>query len=250
MKRSERHHLKENELAHSLDRVREQFEGHKNQVVGVAILIAVIVVAVAGYVWYRQHIEGTSRALLASAMAIEQAQVTPPTPPAAAAAGQPVPPPAPLGSFASEQAKLTVALPRFMEAAETYPSTSSGIAARYQAAACLLRLGRPTEAIDRYREVIERDGKGLYGEMARMGLGEAQIVAGQYDAAITSYREMVSGSSMPTDAVLMQLGRACAKAGKKTEAEQAFKRIMDEFPQSQYAQAAKQELDAVKTPAA
>jgi TolA-binding protein len=252
MKRSERHHLKENELAHSLDRAREQFEAHKNRIVGIGVLVTVVVVVAAGYVWYRQRVEGASRTMLATAMAIHQAQVVPPTPPPAP--GQPAPAtapaPPPPGSYPTEQAKLNAALPKFMEAAEAHPSSSAGIAARYEAAACLLQLGRAKDAIDRYREVIDRDGNGLYGDMARMGLGEAQIATGQYDAAIASYRELTSKPTVPTDAVLMQLGRAYAKAGKKTEAERTFKRIMDEFPQSQYAQAAKKEMDATKAPAA
>jgi outer membrane protein assembly factor BamD (BamD/ComL family) len=52
---------------------------------------------------------------------------------------------------------------------------------------------------------------------------------------------------MPTDAVLMQLGRAYLAAGKKTEARQTFTRIVDEFPDSQYVPDARRELDSLKT---
>jgi len=248
MKRSERHHLKENELAQTLDRVREQFETHKNRIVTGVVLAAVVVVAIGGYFWYRRSADNTSRAMLASAMAIQAAQVVPPTPPAPAGqttpAVAPVPPPP--GSFPSEQAKLSAALPKFMAVADSYPGTKAGIAARYQAAACLLGLGRAKEAMDRFREVIDRDSNGLYADMSRMGLGEAQIATGQYDAAITTYREVSNKATLPSDAVLMQLGRAYARAGKKAEAAQAFKRIIDEFPQGQYAQEAKKEMDAAK----
>ena len=35
---------------------------------------------------------------------------------------------------------------------------------------------------------------------------------------------------MPVDGVLMQLGRACALAGRKEEAVRAFTRVTEEFP--------------------
>jgi TolA-binding protein len=247
MKRSERHHLKENEVALSVARAREQFEAHRQKIIGGAIVVVVLLAALGGYFWWRQRVDTESRAMLADAMAIDQAQVVPP--PAPPAPGQPanaantVPPP---GTYPSEQAKLQAALPKFMAAADAYPNSQAGIAARYYAAACLVALGRPKEAIERYREVVDRADDSLYGDMARLGLAEAEVEAGQYDAAIKEYRELVTKPSVPTDAVLMQLGRAYERSGKRTEAKQAFQRILDEFPQSQYTQVAKRELEAVK----
>ncbi len=248
MKRSERHHLKENELALSVARAREQFEAHRRKIIGSLVIAVVLVAAVVGFFWWRQRVDTDSRAMLLDAMAVAQAQVVPP--PAPPAPGQPanasnaVPPP---GSYPSEQAKLRAALPKFMAAADKYPNSRAGIAARYHAAACLTALGRPKEAIERYREVIDRAGNDIYGDMARLGLAEAQMQARQYDAAITQYRELSTKTNLPTDAILMQLGRAYAAAGRKSQAEQTFQRILNEFPQSQYAQVAKRELDAVKT---
>ncbi len=248
MKRSERHRLKENEVALSVARVREQFEENRRQITIVATIVVVVLVAVAGFFMWRQHVDTQSRAMLVDALTIEQAQVVPPqAPPApgqpATAANTPPPP----GSFPSEQAKLRAALPKFMAAADAYPSAKAGIAARYHAASCLVALGRSKEAIDQYRQVIDRAGNDIYGDMGRLGLAEAEMQAKQYDAAINEYRELATKTSLPTDAVLMQLGRAYAAAGRKSQAEQTFQRILNEFPQSQYAQVAKRELDAVKT---
>jgi TolA-binding protein len=249
MKRSERHRLKENEVALSVARLREQFEEHRRQITTTAVIVVVIVATVGGYLLWRRHADVQSRAMLVDAMAIEGAQVVPP--PAPPAPGQPAnaanTQPPPPGSFPSEEAKLKAALPKFIATADQYPSTKAGIAARYQAASCLVALGRPKEAIEQYRQVIDRAGTGLYGDMGRLGLAEAQIQAHDYDAAISQYRELSTRSDLPTDAILMQLGRAYAAAGRKSQAQQTFQRILDEYPQSQYAQVAKRELDAVKT---
>jgi TolA-binding protein len=247
MKRSERHHLKENEVALSVARAREQFDAHRQQIIGIGALACLIVVVVVGFFWWRYHNDSQARAMLIDAMAIEQAQVVPP--PAPPAPGQPAnatntPPPP--GSFPTEQAKLGAALPRFMAVADAYPGTTAGIGARYHAAACLVALGRTREAIDQYTQVIDRAGNGVYGDMARLGRAEAQMQARQYDAAITEYRELSTKTTLPTDGILMELGRAYAAAGRKAQAQQTFQRILDEFPQSQYAQLAKRELDAAK----
>lgn len=248
MKRSERHRLKENEVALSVVRAREQFEEHKREIVAIGALVCAIIVVVGGFFWWRHHNDTQARAMLVDAMAVEQAQVVPP--PAPPAPGQPAnaantPPPP--GSFTTEQAKLAAALPRFRAVADAYPATTAGIAARYHAAACLVALGRTREAIDQYKQVIDRAGNEIYGDMARLGLAEAQVQARQYDAAITGYRTLATKTNLPTDAILMQLGRAYAAAGQKAQAQQTFQRIVDEFPQSQYAQLAKRELDAAKS---
>lgn len=249
MKRSERHRLKENEVALSVARAREQFEEHKRSILTTAIIVAILVIGVGGFLWRRHYVDTQSRALLVDAMSVEQAQVVPPTPPPAP--GQPAtaantPPPPPPGSFPTEEAKLAAALPKFTAAADAYPSSPAGIAARYHAAACLVGLGRTKEAIDQYKQVVERAGSGIYGDMGRLGLAEAEMQAQQYDAAINDYRELATRTNLPTDAILMQMGRAYAAAGRKPQAQQTFQRILDEFPQSAYAQTAKRELDAVK----
>ncbi len=253
MKRVERHRLKENEVALSVERARETFEQHQHQILFGAVAIVAILAAIGGYFYWRSSVDAASRSLLAQAMTIADAPVVPPAPPAptpttgtAPATNPPAPPPP--GSFPTERAKLEAALPKFMAAANAYPSTQAGLAARYHAAATLAALGRPTEAIQRYKEVADRAGNGLYGDMARLGTADAEAAAKQYDAAIAGYRELATrkDAAIPVDGVLMQLGRTYQLAGKQTEALQTFRRIVDEYPLSIYAQAAKKEVDSAK----
>jgi len=252
MKRSERHHLKENELATSVARAKETFEEKKREISAGAIVVAAILGAVGGYFFWRSQVDSASRAMLSEALAIADAPVVPPA--AAPAPGSPppsTPPPVPPpGSYQTEQARLEAALGKFVAVANRYPSTISGIAARYQAAATLAALGRNTEAIARYKEVIERAGDGIYGEAARLGLASVEAQAGQYDASITAYKELSAKKEgkIPVDGVLMQLGRTYAMAGRTADALRTFQRIVDEFPQSGYAAAARREIDNAKAP--
>jgi outer membrane protein assembly factor BamD (BamD/ComL family) len=51
--------------------------------------------------------------------------------------------------------------------------------------------------------------------------------------------------ALPVDGVLMELARTSLKAGKTQDARAAFKRVVDEFPQSVYAADARQQMAAI-----
>ena len=248
MKRTERHHLKENELAHTLASAREYIEPRRKQIGLAAFVGFLIVVAIAGIFVMRQRTAGRAHDMLAEAMVVLDAQVIPkppvdpksPTPPAAAMSGS--------GTFETEEEKLAAAVPKLKAAADAYPDTEPGITARYHLAGTLAALGRHKEAVEAYDDVAKRAGDDIYGRMARLGKAEEQARAGQLDAAIATYKELAEkkDSDLPTDAILMQLGRAYADAGKKDEAQKTFTRIVDEHPQSPYAAEAREQLEALK----
>jgi tetratricopeptide (TPR) repeat protein len=248
MKRTERHRLKENELAHSLAAAREYIEPRKRQISLAAFVIFLIAVVIAGIVILRQRTVNQAHDMLAEAMVVLDAQVIPrepvdpksPTPPPAAMQGS--------GTFETEEAKLQAAVPKLKAAADAYPDTDPGITARYHLASALAALGKHQEAAAAYDEVINRDGDGLYGRMARLGKAEEQARAGQLDAAIATYKELSerTDGDLPADAILMQLGRAYVAAGKRDEAQKTFTKIVDEHPESPYASEARQELETLK----
>lgn len=223
-------------------RLQEVYESYRTPILAGAIGVAVVVVAVAGFVAYRSQTNSRASEMLGAAMTIEQATVAPAPVPGAA------PAPAPAGAFPTQKARDQAALASFMAIANEYPSTDSGIAARYHAAALLVALGRNSEAVQSYQEVVSRAGTSIYGQMARLGIADADANAGKFDAAITTYRELSASASadLPVDGILMQLGRAYDAAGKAGDARKTFKRIVDEFPQSPYAADARRAMDQIK----
>jgi TolA-binding protein len=246
MKSIERHQLKEDEFITTLQDTFARIDEHRRQVIWAVAALVVIAGTVGGVIWWRQDVNSKAAALLAEAQVVAEAPVVPPAPPAAA--GTTTPPPAPTpGSYPTEHAKLEAALPKYLAAADAYPSSESGLAARYAAAGTLVALGRPAEAATRYQEVIDRAGSGLYGRMARLGLASVQAAQGKYDPAIATFKELAATSKdLPVDGILMQLARTYAAAGKKVEASQTYKRVTDEFPTSPYAADARKEIDALK----
>ena len=247
MKSIERHKLKENEFARSVAQARGVLETRKRDITVVGAVIVVLLMVVAGYVWWTQFRDSKANDMLAAALAVYEAPVVTEADLPKPAPGSPLPI-QPAGTFPSEQAKLDAALPKLMETADKYPSTDAGLAARYTAASALASLGRYAEAEQRYQEVADKAGRSIYGRTARLGVADVQVAQGKYDSAINIYTEISRdpNAQIPVDGVLMQLGRAYTRAGKKDEAAGAFNRVINDFPESLFTADARRELELVK----
>jgi TolA-binding protein len=240
MKRTERHHLKENELEKFARRAREAVQTRRRETTAALVALLVIGVVSIGYWAYRERVRTRAHALLASALAVQEARIGPPTAPGAGAVSTP--------SFATERERSLAALTKFKAAADAYPSTDAGIFARYMEATTSMALGNAADAARAYQQVIDRGGDAIYGQMARLGLAEAQARAGQYDQAINTFKQLAQRKDgpLPVDGILMQLGRAYRDAGKRDDAQQTFNRLVEDYPQSPFAGDAKRELDGLK----
>jgi len=241
MKRTERHHLKENELEKFARMAREAVETRRRETTAAVAVLAVIGVAAIGYWAWHERVQARAHALLASAVAVQETRVGPPAAPGLSG-GTPSP------SFATERDRSLAALAKFKAAADGYPTTDAGIFARYMEATTSMALGNAADAAREYQQVIDRAGSGIYGQMARLGLAEAQARAGQYDQAINAFKDLAQRKDgpLPIDGILMQLGRTYRDAGKRDDAQQTFNRLVEEYPQSPFAGDAKRELDSLK----
>ena len=244
MKSTERHKLKENEFAHTVARAREVIDTRGRDMATVAVVVVAALLLAFGYMAWRHSRDAKSNTMLAEALAVAEAPVVAPVAPAP---GSPMPVQQP-GTFQTERARLEAALPLFQQAADAYPNTDSGIAARYHAAGALAALGRFPEAQQRYQEVIDKAGSRIYARTARLGLAQVEVAQEKYDDAIKIYQQLSTDttSQIPVDGVLMELGRAYMKAGRRSEATHAFTRVIEEFPQSLYVADARREMEESK----
>ncbi len=247
MKTTERHHLKDNELAIALGHAQSWAGANSSTIVAMLAAIVIVGGGVLGYMAWRNSTDNKARALLAEAMVIEEARVMPPGPPAGttndpnAIGGQPP------GTYPTEQAKLEAALPKFQAAAAAYPSHDAGLTARYHAAKALVALGRFDEAVKEYDQVIAGNHT-ILARSARLGKAEAQLRAAQYDPAIATLKQIVDqkDAALPAEALLMELARAYRLAGNTDEARKTLTQIVEQHADSQYASEARAELEKTK----
>ena len=237
MKRSERHRLKENELSHALSGVSGRVSANRRIIGLVGGVTLLLLVLAAGFWAWKARTEARAQVLLSDAIMIVQAPVGEATPGEKPQTATPYP---------TIQARGEAALAKFTEVFNAYPSTDAGVAARYYAGAALAMLGRPAEAVMRYQEVVDRAGSSdFYGRMAQLGIIEASAQAKQFDQAIAAAQALVNDTSddtMPRDALLMELGRVQAQAGKTADAKETLDKVIAEFPDSPYVEEARQLL--------
>ena len=242
MKSTERHHLKDNELAHLTIGARDLVQARRGPILATVGVVGVILAAVGGYLTWRNSVENKAHTQLAGAITVEGARVGPP-----AAFGT-----APTTglSFISEREKSQAVLTKYKEVADTFPNSDAGIYARYRQAATYMALGVPKSAAETYQQVISQGGDSLYAQMAKLGLAEAQAQTGDYESAITTFRDLAQRKDgpLPIDGLLLKLGQTQAEAGKASDAQQTFNRLVQEFPDSSFTADAKKELDQLKKP--
>ena len=247
MKTTERHHLKDNELALALGQAQTWAGTNSSTLVAAILAIVLIGGGILGFVAWRNNTNNNARLMLAEAMVIEEARVMPAGPPPGTttdptAVGGQLP-----GTYPTEKAKLEAALPKFQAAADAYPSSEAGLTARYHLAKDLVTLGRFDEAIKAYDQVLS-GGNALLARSARLGKAEAQLRAGQYDPAIATLKQMVDqkDAALPAEAVLMELARAYTLAGKTEDARKTLTQVVEQHADTQYATEARAELAKLK----
>jgi predicted negative regulator of RcsB-dependent stress response len=247
MKTTERHHLKDNELAIAINQAQDWAGKNSSTLTATVVGIAVVAIAVIGFMAWRNGSDNKARAALAEAMVIEEARVMPPQAPAGmtndpTAVGGQLP-----GTYPTEKAKLEAALPKFQAAADTYASTESGLTARFHLAGVLIALGRVDDGLKEYDKVIA-GGNAMLARSAKLGKADAQIRAAQYDAAIATLKQMVDAKEpgLPAEAMLMELARAYKLAGKSEDARKTLTQVVEQHADSPYAQEARAEIDKLK----
>src|SRR6266511_2719820 len=193
MKRAERRHLKENELQTLAREARQRIEERGRETTWIIAAVALIAVAAVAYFAWHERVQTNAARLLADAVAVKDARIGPP------------------GTqeqglrFINERERAQAALTKFKVAADAYPSTDDGLYARYQEAAMWMALGNPKQAASSYQLVIDKAGNRLYGQMARLGLAEAQAAQGLHDQAINTFKELAQRKEgpLPIDGILM-----------------------------------------------
>lgn len=236
MKSTERHELKRNPFAETTFSVVDWLRENQMRVLaGVGILALLAAVAAGVWAW-RARQANQAGAMLGIALAISEAPVVPaPTLPGAVQQA---------GTYPTAQARADAAIQAFTDVVTTYPRTDAAQVASAHIASELLAAGRAAEAEQAFASLAQAGG--LYASSAKLGQAQALMAIGRTDDALKIYTDLAAARDgmLPTDALLMELARASLAAGKTAEARAAFQRIIDEYPESGFVQAAQQQIAA------
>jgi peptidoglycan lytic transglycosylase len=114
--------------------------------------------------------------------------------------------------------------------------------AEYYGGLAELRLGRPADARRTFQELAARQPVGYLNEAAALREADADEALGDPGAALQIYERLAKEKTTAPDEVLMRLGRLAKTVGNPEKATEAFSRVVYEFPFSDLAPAAGDEL--------
>ncbi len=237
MKKSLRKQIKQDELVTGYEQVGSWARQHLEELRATAIGAVVLLVVVAGLLYFRSHRLSAAQAAFAQAFEVFSAPV--------AQAGQP----APAGSFTSQEERQRKALTAFDGVAQRYGGQEAGQRARYFAALCRIDLGDYATAERDLREIAKGDPRRRpEPSLARLALAGLLARKGSFDEAVNEYKAILAepASSLPKDHVLISLAATLEKAGRPEEAAAAFRQVVQEFPTGPYAAEARTRSDYLK----
>ncbi len=223
MKRTERHHLKQDELVSGIGQATHWFQEHRNNVVN-AVLVALGAGLLLGGIYvYRTRKSEEARALLAEALKQYHGEVGPDT-------GAPSTGP----RFATAEERYRTALTLLEKVANDFSGYDAGRQARYYQGLCQAGLKDFEGAEKTLQDLRSRDRSLLY-YLASKALASIATERGNHSAAVEIYRPLVEDAQnpLPKDYLLFELARAEERAGNFEQARQYYDRMVAEHPESQ-----------------
>ena len=225
MKRSERHHLKQDEFVHWLDELFGWGAEHRRNLLNGFLVVAGASLLVGGLYIYRSNQAETARVLLDQALDQYHGRVL---------SGTGAPPALGIPTFDSNEEKYQTALASFREVADGFGSYDAGRHARYYVGLCHIRLSDLDAATDALADVRNGDRNLLY-YLASQTLAAVTLEQGDAPGASEIYRSLIEDTSspLPKDQLLFELARTEEIAGNREQAHQYYRRVLEEHPSSQ-----------------
>jgi tol-pal system protein YbgF len=160
--------------------------------------------------------------------------------PAAAAVSVPAPVLAPSQPASRTASSVPVAPSR--------PLTGAAMADKYRAALALYGKGSLDQARKLFQEVLDADPNGELADNALYWMGETHFVSGRYADAMNFYRRILKDYSDQNKApdAMLKMGLAYVKLGDLGLARTTFQQLIEKYPYSTPASAAKAEIKRIK----
>ncbi len=239
MKKEERHQMKQDDLATLLEAGATYFQEHRRQVLTVGGIAVVAIALILGGRAYFNARSAQSARMLGDLIGTYNAQVTASLEDLGnAKAGVP--------TFTSteERDRKVIEMADALLKRDGSGLSASG-AALYKAMA-LAGLKRYDEAAPLLKSLADRDPGGVFGAMARLRLARLREEQGKADDAMPLYQAIADtkGSLVPQEEGILGLARCQETLGKPDEAMKLYRRLMSDFPDSEYASEARTHLDA------
>ncbi len=225
MKRAERHHLKQDEFVHWLDKVLAWGMTHQKNLINGGLVIVGAALLLGGLSIHRSRQSATAQVLLTEALRQYHGVVR---------SGEGALPNPNVVTFATTEEKYRTALESFEAVANDYRRYDEGRQAQYYVALCQLGLS-DLEAADASLETVRSSNHDLIWYLASRALASVRSERGDAAAAGELYRSLVEDADnpLPKDELLYALAKLEERSGNLEQARQYYDRMLSEHPASQ-----------------
>jgi len=181
-------------------------------------------------------------AMLGESMSLMAATILPP--------GQ-LPPLTGESTFGSTGERNEAVLAGLEELLATYPSSKAAVDSAFLRGTTLLRMGRVEEAKTALVDFVQEHATSHLLPAARRALAAANLESGSNEEGLAILHDLADNPSLlfPADAALMELARGQETSGRLDEAQESYRRLAIEHPQSIYAGDAAQAVARLSNPA-
>ncbi len=239
MKKSERHQIKRDELVTAIERGTFYVESHARRIGTVTVGLVILAATLFGvWTWWTRREEKASF-LLGQIIQTYRAPVTMSLDALQQAA------PAPARTFPSSGAKDEEVVRLADEILGRYGSSRSAPKALYYKGLALAGLNRAPEADKVLQDLLAKYPGDFLAPLARNELAHLKESAGNPSEALIQYQALSEDASgfFPKEEGLMGVARCQEALGRKSEALKTYRKIVSEFPDSDYQFEAKKKVD-------
>ncbi len=147
-------------------------------------------------------------------------------------------------TFATAQEKFQAVLVQAERVMEEHGSTNAGEIGRFYRGLAYFELGNSDLARTDFEEFQRRNSRHFLAPQAQRKLAELEEYAGNLDAACEHYQALTlsPARALPKEQSLIDLGRCLALKGDPEASSATYQRILDDFPDSIYANEARESL--------
>lgn len=220
----------------TMGRGLEMVQAYRRQLVLLAGLLVLIVVAAIGWFIYVETVEDDAQALLAEAIEVRSAPVDEGGAEAGTADGG--------LSFASAEARRERSRALFGQVVEEYGASDAADVARVYLAEIAATEGDTEGARELWGDFLDEHPDHMLGAQVRLNLYALQRSEGRGEEVVAELEQMVDDDdpALPRDVALFELAVTLEALGREDEATARYQRLVDEFGQSPYAMEARQKV--------
>lgn len=225
MKRAERHHLKQDEFVHWLDKAMMWGMDHQRNIVNATLVVIGAGLLLGGLYIYRSRQAATADALLTAALEQYHGVVVSGT---GAAPGNDVP------TFESVDERYRTSLGLFEAVADGYTTYGAGRHARYYVGLCHTGLSE-LDAAEEALEAVRSGNRDLLYYLATRALAAVKLERDDPAGAAVLYLTLIDDTQtpLPKDYLLFELAKTEERAGNLDQAQHYYERMIAEHPASQ-----------------